>query len=116
MLLGLSQPVMSTDIQRLAENLCEYAQTDNRSSMRKKLKGARMRLKAIYPGLLCNGNTLLQVATKSGSINSAKFIVTKAGKKILLEEDIIGYTQKLIDSGDVSKQEFLDLYVSKLND
>ena len=107
-------------LQRLAENLCEYAKTDNRASMRKKLKGARMKLKAIYPGLICgSAGSLLRVAVSNDSLNAAKFIASKAGKKGLssVEKDgktALQFTEGLVASGDSSKQAFVDVIQAKM--
>lgn len=115
-----AQPVKAGDIQRLAENLCEYAKTDNRASMRKKLKGAGMRLKVIYPGLICgSAGTLMRVAVANDAIGAAKFIASKAGKKSLkiVEKDgktVLEFTEALVSGGDSSKQQFVDLIKKKL--
>jgi hypothetical protein len=114
------QQVQAADIQRLAENLCEYAKTDNRASMRKKLKGAGMRLKAIYPGLICgSAGTLMRVAVSNDAMGAAKFIASKAGKKSLLivEKDgktVLEFTEGLVTGGDSTKQPFVDLIKNKL--
>ena len=107
-------------LQRLAENLCEYAKTDNRASMRKKLKGARMKLKAIYPGLICGaGGSLMRVAVSNNALNAAKFIASKAGKKSLggVEKDgktALQFTEGLVASGDAGKQAFVDVIQAKM--
>ena len=107
-------------LQRLAENLCEYAKTDNRASMRKKLKGARMKLKAIYPGLICGkSGSLMRVAVANDSMNAAKFIASKAGKKGLqgVEKDgktALQFTESLVAAGDASKQAFVTVIQAKM--
>ena len=112
--------VKADSLQRLAENLCEYAKTDNRASMRKKLKGARMKLKAIYPGLICgSAGSLMRVAVSNDALNAAKFIASKAGKKGLasVEKDgktALQYTEGLVASGDASKQAFVDVIQAKM--
>lgn len=114
------QETKANDLQRLAENLCDYAKNNNRTSMRKKLKSARMRLKAIYPGLICGrGGSLMRVAVTNDSADAAKFIATKAGKKGLAaaEKDgktVLQYAEGLVASGDASKQAYVDLIKSKL--
>ena len=120
-LVGLSpQQAQASDIQRLAENLCEYAKKDNRASMRKKLKGAGMRLKAIYPGLICGkGGTLMRVAVANNAMGAAKFIASKAGKKSLgiVENDgktVLQFTEELVAGGDASKQAYVDMIKKKL--
>ena len=120
MLTIMPQKTKANDLQRLAENLCDYAKNNNRASMRKKLKSARMKLKAIYPGLICGtGGSLMRVAVSSDSIDAAKFIVTKAGKKSLGKPEndgktVLQFTEGLVAAGDASKQAYVDLIKSKL--
>lgn len=115
-----SQDAKADDLQRLAENLCEYAKTDNRSSMRKKLKGASIKLKAIYPGLICGaGGTLMRVAVANDSMNAAKYIASQAGKGGLdiVEKDgksVLQFTEELVAGGDATKQPFVELIKAKL--
>lgn len=115
-----TQPVMASDLDRLALTLCESAKTDDRRTMRKKLGTAKIRLNKIYKAVRCGSEgSLLRVATNSGSMNAAKYIATKIRKADLsgAEDDgvtIIEYTQKLVDGGDASKQAFVDLFKSKI--
>ncbi len=114
------QQAQAGELQRLAESLCEYAKTDNRASMRKKLKGASTRLKAIYSGLICGSSgTLMRVAVVNDAMSAAKFIASKAGKKGLeiVEKDgktVLQFTEGLVASGDATKQPFIDLIKAKL--
>jgi hypothetical protein len=113
------------DLNLLAQTLCDLAKNNGRSKMRKKLKSAKLRLRSVYTGITCaaddkfNGGSLLRMATAHGSIDSANFLVTKAGKKAMAftEHDgknIIQWTQSIIASGQADKQEFLDLFQSKI--
>jgi len=110
----------SNDLLRLAKSLCDAAKKDDRGSMRKKLKSAKMRLRQVYAGINCGSTgSLLRVATKSGSIEAATFIATKIGKKKLAASEadgktIIQWTEEMVAAGDASKQAFIDLYKSKL--
>jgi len=119
-LFGASNIAKADDLQRLAVSLCKSAKTDKRAVMRKKLRTARMRLKDLYDGLRCGSQgSLLRVATNSNSLDAAKFITTKVGKKGLtfVEPDglnIIQWTENLVAAGDPSKQVFVDLYRSKM--
>jgi len=117
---AIPQKTQASDLQRLAENLCDYAKNNNRASMRKKLKSARMRLKAIYPGLICGtGGSLMRVAVANDAPDAAKFIATKAGKRSLgaAEKDgktVLEFAEGLVAAGDASKQAYVDLIKSKL--
>ncbi|MFT6734957.1 MAG: hypothetical protein ACJAS9_003159 [Polaribacter sp.] len=116
----LPNQAKADSMQRLAENLCEYAKTDNRGSMRKKLKGASIKLKSIYSGLICGrGGSLMRVAVENDAINAAKFIASKAGRKSLakVEKDgktALQFTEGLVAAGDSSKQAFVALIQDKM--
>ena len=120
LLFGASQQAKANDLTRLAVSLCESAKSDDRSLMRKKLRSAKIRLRDIYAAISCGADgSLLRVATKAGSINAATFIATKIGKKNLAEaegdgKNIMQWTEGLISAGDASKQNFAELYASKM--
>lgn len=117
---SVPQPVEANELQRLAENLCKYAKTDDRSKMRKKLKVARVRLKEIYPGLICGtAGSLMRVAIANDALNAAKFIASKAGKSGLsgVEKDgktALQFTEALVGAGDASKQAFVEIILARL--
>ncbi len=115
------------EAQRLISSLCDYAKGDNRSSMRKKLKQAHLKLRRIYGGVKCgpkegfSGGSLLRISTYFGAFASAKYITQLIGGKAVgkPEKDgqtILQWTQALAAS-DPSKAEqlkpFIELYQSK---
>ena len=54
LLSSYTAPVKANDdLLRLAISLCDFAKTDDRTSMRRKLRAAGMRLRAIYPAIKC---------------------------------------------------------------
>jgi len=122
LLLSVStQPVKADDdLLRLAISLCDFAKTDDRSSMRRKLKAAGMRLRAIYPAIKCGADgSLLRVATVNNAFEAAKFLASKAGDEAISspEDDgknLIQWTEGLVAAGDASKQQFVELYKSKM--
>ena len=127
-LVTISTPESETkagDYNLLALTLCDLAKNNGRSKMRKKLKAAKVKLRKVYTGITCaaddkfNGGSLLRMATAHGAMDSANFLATKAGKDAMsfAEHDgknIIEWTQSIIDAGQADKQEFLDLYQSKI--
>ncbi|NVJ62564.1 MAG: DUF3718 domain-containing protein [Gammaproteobacteria bacterium] len=118
--LSITPAKADEDLLRLAISLCDFAKTDDRSQMRRKLKAAGMRLRAIYPAIQCGSDgSLLRVATLNNAFDAAKFLVSKAGVDSLTTpgadgKTLIQFTEELIAGGDASKQQFLDLYKSKL--
>ncbi|WP_404401528.1 DUF3718 domain-containing protein [Idiomarina seosinensis] len=59
----------------LALSLCTYVQGDDTMRMRKKLRDSRVRIRDIYSGIQCNGQSLLQFAMANGSSDVGTFIV-----------------------------------------
>ncbi|WP_110013601.1 MULTISPECIES: DUF3718 domain-containing protein [Idiomarina] len=65
----------SAEANELALSLCTYVQGDDTMRMRKKLRDARVRVRDIYTGIQCNGQSLLQFAMSNGSQDIGEFIV-----------------------------------------
>jgi len=122
-----SAPAKADDLTRLVHSLCDYAQNNSRSSMRKKLKQARIKLRQIYASVKCGasdgfeGGSLLRVSTYFGSFESAKYIVSQIGKKGIGANETDGktitvWTENLKGSsysGSADLGQFIDLYKSK---
>ena len=62
---------------QLAANICNYVQADDKNRLRKKLKESRVKLRNIYSGVSCNGDSLLRVALKSGSNKVGTFVAKR---------------------------------------
>jgi hypothetical protein len=58
-------------------SLCEYAKIDNRFQIRKKLKGARLKLRKAYPAIRCEGKKLHAYAVENNALEVIKFIEAK---------------------------------------
>jgi len=117
----LSSPVKANDdLLRLAISLCDFAKADDRTSMRRKLKAAGMKLRAIYPAISCGSEgSLLRVATLNNALEAATFLASKAGKKNLTAaesdgKNILEWAEGLVAAGDASKQPFVDLFKDKM--
>ena len=79
--LSMSAPAKA-DAQ-LAVSICEYVAKDNKGRLRKKLKEARVKLRNIYDGISCGGNSLLRHAMINGADKAGTFIVKKLPAKYL---------------------------------
>jgi hypothetical protein len=114
------------DLNAVISSLCDYAKNNNRTSMRKKLKQARLKLRKIYQGVQCGagdgfeGGSLLRVSTYFGAYESAKFIATKIGAKGISNaendgKNILTWTEALQNSGSASTDlvKFIQLFKSK---
>jgi hypothetical protein len=62
---------------QLAANICNYVQADDKNRLRKKLKENRVKLRNIYSGISCNGDSLLRTAIKSGSDKVGTFVAKR---------------------------------------
>jgi len=68
----LSKPAQANE---LALSMCTYVQGDDTMRMRKKLRDSRVRIRDVYTGVQCNGQSLLQFAMVNGSNDIGEFIV-----------------------------------------
>ncbi len=73
---AFSLPVQANSDQ-LAANICNYVQTDDKNRLRKKLKENRVKLRNIYSGVTCDGDSLLRTAMKSGSDKVGTFVAKR---------------------------------------
>jgi len=119
-------PAKADDLKRLANSLCDYAQHNSRSSMRKKLRQARIRLLQIYATVRCKaadgfeGGSMLRVATYFGSFEAAKYIVSQIGVKGIAAnrrdgKNITAWTESLLVGsyrGSADLGQFMELYKS----
>ncbi|MGM0525254.1 MAG: DUF3718 domain-containing protein [Pseudomonadota bacterium] len=65
----------SAEANELALSLCTYVQGDDTMRMRKKLRDSRVRIRDVYSGIQCNGQSLLQFAMSNGSTDVGTFMV-----------------------------------------
>ena len=65
----------SAEANELALSLCTYVQGDDTMRMRKKLRDSRVRIRDVYTGIQCNGQSLLQFAMSNGSNDVGTFMV-----------------------------------------
>ncbi len=114
--------IADDDLLRLATSLCEAAKADDRSTMRKKLKSAKLRLRVIYDAISCGEEgSILRVAILANAKEAATFVVAGIGEKGLAQpgydgKTVVQWTEGLVAGGDASKQVFLDIFSSKLDD
>ena len=85
----LLSPVAVADDQ-LAASMCDYVAADDKNRLRKVLSDHRLRLRNIYDGVVCNGESLLRHAFKSNAADVGEFIA----------KQLPGST--IADSGDIA--------------
>lgn len=67
----------ANDVASLLAGLCENVATDNTSRIRKKLKEAGVKLRNIYDGITCGGETLVRYAMVKGANKAGTYIVKR---------------------------------------
>lgn len=70
----LVSPVVHADDQ-LAASMCDYVKADDKNRLRKVLSDYRLRLRNIYEGVTCNGDSLVRFAIKNNAADVGEFIV-----------------------------------------
>ncbi|WP_337879270.1 DUF3718 domain-containing protein [Rheinheimera sp.] len=60
---------------QLAQSICAYVADNNKNNLRKTLSDNRMRLKAVYDGISCDGLPLVRFAIKNNAADTAEFII-----------------------------------------
>lgn len=65
---------------QLALSLCEYEAANDKSRLRDTLKDAKVKLRAIYDGVVCNGNNLVRHAIASNAADAGEFVVKNLPK------------------------------------
>ncbi|WP_240220001.1 DUF3718 domain-containing protein [Rheinheimera hassiensis] len=60
---------------QLAASMCDYVAADDKNRLRKVLSDYRLRLRNIYDGVVCNGESLVRHAFKSNAADVGEFIV-----------------------------------------
>lgn len=114
-------------IDRMVDSLCDYAKTDNRQALRKKIKHSKMKLRQVYQSVTCGsegsfeGGSLLRTATYFNSFNVAKYLVLQIGKQGLnkIESDGKTVTSWAIDvkskqpEQNPDIQKFIEFFQSK---
>ena len=71
----ISTPVAAND--QLAQSICSYVAADNKNNLRKTLADNRLRLRAVYDGIVCDGLPLVRHAIKHNAADTAGFILSQ---------------------------------------
>lgn len=126
-LLMNSYSVKADDMDILVQSLCDFAKTDNRSQLRKKIKQSKLQLNNVYGGITCGadgdfaGGSLLKMATFHGALDAAKYIGSQIGSSAVSSPESDGVTildwSKALIAKDPSKaasvQPIIDYYEGK---
>jgi hypothetical protein len=67
----------------MARNICEYVAADDKRRLRSLLKTQRIKLRAIFGDVTCNGKNILFFAAINNSDDVGELIIKKLPKKVL---------------------------------
>lgn len=74
---------------QLAQSLCAYVADNNKNHLRKTLSDNRLRLRAIYDGVNCEGLSLVRYAISKSADDTADFIIKQLpGSQVASSGDI----------------------------
>ena len=88
----LAPPAAVADDQ-LAASMCDYVAADDKNRLRKVLSDYRLRLRNIYDGVVCNGESLIRHAFKSNANDVGEFIVKQLPGSSVAGSGDIGWAE-----------------------
>lgn len=78
--------------QQLVASICNYVAANDKNRLRSKLSDSGIRLRNIYDGVKCNGESLLRFAMSSGADNIGAFMAKKLPGSTLAKPEADGKT------------------------
>ncbi|MBY6019024.1 DUF3718 domain-containing protein [Halomonas denitrificans] len=85
-------PSSHANVEQLVASMCDYVAADDKNRLRKKLKDARIKLRAVYDGVNCNGNSLLRTAMLADAQDVGVFLVKQLPRNSLSSVEADGQT------------------------
>ena len=64
----------------LAQSLCEYVSVDDKKRFRSYLKNNKLKVRAIFDGVQCNGQNLLEFASNHNAVKTGSMMISKLPK------------------------------------
>lgn len=75
---GMSVPVTaSAQADPLVASLCDYVKANDKNRLRKKLKESRVKLRQVYSGISCDGQSLLRTALTANATDAGEFVAKR---------------------------------------
>ncbi len=78
--------------QNLAATICDHVAANNKSELRARLKASGVRLRNLYAGVRCNGESLLRFAMMASADEAGPFMAKKLPGSLLSEPEGDGQT------------------------
>ncbi|MGL4615292.1 MAG: DUF3718 domain-containing protein [Shewanella sp.] len=85
---GVSVPVTaSAEAAPLVASFCDYVNANDKNRLRKKLKESRVKLRQVYSGISCDGQSLLRTALTANATDAGEFVAKRlSGKELNVAE------------------------------
>ncbi|WP_213997208.1 DUF3718 domain-containing protein [Arsukibacterium sp.] len=87
----VSTPVAAND--QLALSICSYVAADSRNNLRKVLSDNRLRLSAVYSGVVCDGLPLVRHAIKHNANETAEFMLKQLPGSVVAASGDVEWAQ-----------------------
>jgi hypothetical protein len=78
---------------QLAASMCDYVAADDKNRLRKVLSDYRLRLRNVYEGIQCDGNSLIRFAFISNAADVGEFIVKQLPASAVVESGDIAWAE-----------------------
>lgn len=89
---SMVKPVYAIDTNQLIMNVCTAVAANDKTRLRQKLRSASIRLRDIYSGVRCNGETLLRFAMLNNAADAGSFVVGRLPVSDLTQAEFDGLT------------------------
>lgn len=67
----------AADADPLVASICDYVKANDKNRLRKKLKESRVKLRQIYSGINCDGQSLLRAAYSANASDAGEFVAKR---------------------------------------
>ena len=79
--------------QQLAASMCDYVKADDKNRFRKLLSDNRLRLRNIYDGVMCDGNSMIRHAVINKAAGAGEFIIKQLPAAQITASGDIGWAE-----------------------
>ncbi|CAM3671394.1 DUF3718 domain-containing protein [Rheinheimera salexigens] len=87
-----SSPVALADDQ-IAASMCDYVAADDKNRLRKVLSDQRLRLRNVYEGIFCDGNSLIRYAFINNAADVGEFIIKQLPSSAVADSGDIAWAE-----------------------
>ncbi|QYJ78142.1 DUF3718 domain-containing protein [Shewanella acanthi] len=74
---AMPSPAKAGEADPLVASICDYVKANDKNRLRKKLKENRVKLRQIYSGISCDGQSLLRTAYGASANDAGEFVAKR---------------------------------------